>query len=108
MYVSPISSRFWFGKFTPAMRAISLLALTLLVTRIRADDHGRAVPLDDAAPLAHGLHGCSDLHGYLIRTKPRRARRGERVSSAHRNALRRRVIVAKGLCSRSGFAGPLR
>src|SRR5919198_753548 len=40
----------------------TLLALSLLVTRIRADDQGRAVPLDDAAPLAHGLDGCSDLH----------------------------------------------
>src|SRR5919204_5634119 len=104
MYVSPISSRFWFGKFTPAMRAIPLLALTLLVTRIRADDHGRAVPLDDAAPLAHGLDGCSDLHAY--KTAP--VERGERVSSAHRNALRRRIIVAKGLRSPSGSAGPLR
>src|ERR671936_3009810 len=80
MYVSPISSRFWFGRFTPAMRAIPLLALTLLVARIRADDHGRAVPLDDAAPLAHGLDGCSDLHAY--KTAP--GKRGERVSSAHR------------------------
>src|ERR687888_790588 len=57
-----------------------LLALSLLVARIRADDHGRAVPLDDAAPLAHGLDGCSDLHAY--KTAP--GKRGERVSSAHR------------------------
>src|ERR687887_2204926 len=103
MYVSPISSRFWFGRFTPAMRAIPLLALSLLVARIRADDHGRAVPLDDAAPLAHGLDGCSDLHSY--KTAP--VERGERVPSAHRNALRRPVIVAKGLRSPSGSAGLL-
>src|SRR5256714_4427413 len=51
----------------------TLLPLSLLVTRIRADDHGRAVPLDDAAPLAHGLDGCSDLHDLsFMRTKPRR------------------------------------
>ena len=30
-------------------------ALPLLVTRVGADDHGRAVPLDVAAALAHGL-----------------------------------------------------
>jgi hypothetical protein len=29
--------------------------LPLLVSRVRADDHGPAVPLDDAAALAHGL-----------------------------------------------------
>jgi hypothetical protein len=40
---------------TPAMRAMCLLALALLVTRIGADDHGAAVPLDHAAALAHGL-----------------------------------------------------
>src|SRR6266511_3864104 len=34
---------------------ISLLALPLLVPRVRANDHGPAVPLDDATPLAHGL-----------------------------------------------------
>src|SRR6266446_1617215 len=109
MYVSPISSRFWFGRLTPAMRAKLVvllvvmvdarvvhtkrckdagsvragwhgrdrgrrsatrvgepgaadgceeghqLALPLLVTGIGADDHGRAVPLDHAAALAHGL-----------------------------------------------------
>src|SRR5438105_4154707 len=31
------------------------LALPLLVARVGADDHGRAVPLDHAAALAHGL-----------------------------------------------------
>jgi hypothetical protein len=31
------------------------LALPLLVSGIRADDHGLAVPLDHAAALAHGL-----------------------------------------------------
>jgi hypothetical protein len=54
MYVSPISSRFWFGRLTPAMRA-KCLTLPLLVPRIGADDHGRTVPLDHAAALAHGL-----------------------------------------------------
>src|SRR6185437_8555194 len=38
------------------------LPLPLLVTRIRADDHGRAVPLDHAAALAHGLDGRTDFH----------------------------------------------
>jgi hypothetical protein len=43
---------------TPAMRAISLqtlLALPLLVPGVRADHDRAPVPLDHAAPLAHGL-----------------------------------------------------
>jgi hypothetical protein len=39
-------------------------ALPLLVTRIAADDHGRAVPLDDAAAFAHGLDGRADFHRF--------------------------------------------
>src|SRR5690348_11360692 len=42
------------------MRANS--ALPLLVSRVRADDHGRTVPLDHAASLAHGLDGRTDFH----------------------------------------------
>jgi hypothetical protein len=38
-------------------------ALPLLVPRVGADDHGRAVPLDHAAALAHGLDGRTDFHG---------------------------------------------
>ena len=49
------ASRFWFGRLTPAMRATCSLPLSLLVPRVAADDHGRAVPLDHAAALAHGL-----------------------------------------------------
>lgn len=37
-------------------------ALPLLVPRIGADDHGRSVPLDHAAALAHGLDGWTDFH----------------------------------------------
>jgi hypothetical protein len=37
-------------------------ALPLLVTGVGADDHGRAVPLDHAAALAHGLDGRTDFH----------------------------------------------
>jgi hypothetical protein len=37
-------------------------ALPLLVPRVGADDHGRAVPLDHAAALAHGLDGRTDFH----------------------------------------------
>src|SRR5438045_7882048 len=61
-YVSPISSRFWLGRLTPAIRATFLLSLPLLVSRVGADDHGLAMPLDHAAALAHGLDGCSDFH----------------------------------------------
>jgi len=37
-------------------------ALPLLVPRVGADDHGRAVPLDHAAAFAHGLDGWTDFH----------------------------------------------
>ena len=94
----PTSSRFWFGRLTPAMRAMPLLALALLVTRIRADDHRRAVPLDDAAPLAHWLDRSSDLH-LDPSWKPRSESAVCDGSGARRDALRRRVIVAKGLRS---------
>src|SRR5581483_11480084 len=39
------------------------LALPLLVAGVRADDHGRAVPLDHAAALTHRLHGRANFHG---------------------------------------------
>jgi hypothetical protein len=37
-------------------------ALPLLVSRVGADDHGRAVPLDHAAALTHGLDGGANFH----------------------------------------------
>jgi len=43
-------------------------ALPLLVPGIGADDHGRAVPLDHAAALAHGLDGRANFQrDYLCR-----------------------------------------
>jgi len=81
LYVSPISSRFWFGRFTPAMRATgSPLSLSLLVPRIGTDDHGRAVPLDHPAPLTHGFDGRSDLHRFLFSVRPAGARSQSRVT----------------------------
>src|SRR5438552_13945371 len=77
MYVSPISSRFWFGRFTPAIRAKSLLyavlfsTLALLVARVGADDHGAPMPLDHAAALAHGLDGRADFHEKKAQTDVR-------------------------------------
>ena len=47
------------------MRATGRLSLPLLVQRVGADDHGRAVPLDDAAALTHGLDGGTNFHGEL-------------------------------------------
>src|SRR5215207_8653679 len=49
---------------TPAIRAMCLvlLALPLLVTRIRADHQDRAVAADDLALFAHRLYGSSDIH----------------------------------------------
>src|SRR5262245_1121324 len=66
MYVSAISRRFSRGRFTPAIRANSspsLLALPLLVPRVRADDQHGAVPLDHAAAVTHRLDGWTYLHG---------------------------------------------
>jgi hypothetical protein len=40
---------------TPAIRATGWLPLPLLVSRVGANDHGLAVPLDHAAALAHWL-----------------------------------------------------
>jgi hypothetical protein len=56
MYVSDTSSRFSRGMSTPAIRAMALLALPLLVARIGADDPHRAVAADHLALLAHSLH----------------------------------------------------
>src|SRR6186713_1752203 len=62
MYVSEISNRFSRGMSTPQIRAMLLLALTLLVARVDADDPHRAVAADHLALVAHLLDRRSDLH----------------------------------------------
>src|SRR5215218_305223 len=62
MYVRPISTRLLSGMLTPAMRAMFLLALPLLVPRVLADHEDPAVPADDLALLAHRLDRRSYLH----------------------------------------------
>src|SRR3954454_11537351 len=62
MYVRPTSTRLLRGMLIPAMRAMSLLALTLLVPRVLADHEDRAVAADDLALLAHRLDRRSYLH----------------------------------------------
>src|SRR5215210_4677466 len=62
MYVRPISTRLLSGMLTPAMRAIFLLALTLLVSRVLADHEDPSVATDDLALLAHRLDRRSYLH----------------------------------------------
>src|SRR4051794_7593596 len=53
---------------TPAIRAMfslgapSDLTLLLLVLRVRANDHDRALSADHFAALATRFDGCSDLH----------------------------------------------
>src|SRR5215218_1084786 len=76
MYVSPISSRFWLGRFTPAIRAMLLLtcafsALALLVARVAADHHRATVPLDDATALTHGLHRRTNFHTRALTSSER-------------------------------------
>src|SRR5688572_13835560 len=74
MYVSPISARLLRGMLMPAMRAMDL-ALSLLVTRVRADHQHGAVPADDLALLAHRPDRRSYLHGVLSRGNLGSARR---------------------------------
>src|SRR3954464_7472662 len=63
MYVRPISTRLLRGMLTPAMRAKVLLPLSLLVSRVLADDENPPVAADDLALLAHRLDRRSYLHG---------------------------------------------
>src|ERR671935_1559864 len=62
MYRSAMSTRLSLGRSTPAIRAISLLSLSLLVPRVRADHADRPAPADHLALLAHLLHGRPNLH----------------------------------------------
>src|SRR6266540_3000045 len=65
MYVSPTSTRLLIGMFTPAIRAIStLLPLSLLVARVRADHQDRATAANDLALLAHRLNRSSYLQKF--------------------------------------------
>src|SRR3954452_381656 len=64
MYVRPISTRLLRGMLTPAMRAkVLFLPLSLLVSRVLADDENPPVAADDLALLAHRLDRRSYLHG---------------------------------------------
>src|SRR4051795_3506245 len=62
MYVRPTSTRLLRGMLIPAIRAISLLALPLLVPWVLTDHEDRAVAADDLALLAHRLDRRSYLH----------------------------------------------
>src|SRR4051812_43610890 len=57
------------------------LPLTLLVTRVLADDEHGAVASDDLALLAHGLDRGSDLHGSAIYSLFKRQARGAQESA---------------------------
>src|SRR5262245_25343339 len=65
-----------------------LLALALLVTRVRADDEHAAMGLDYAAALTHRLHGRTNFH-----RAPLDAQRTRRSTAAPQV----RLIVAKPL-----------
>src|SRR3954453_10921912 len=62
MYVRPTSTRLLSGMLIPAIRAMSLLALPLLVPWVLTDHEDRAVAADDLALLAHRLARRSYLH----------------------------------------------
>src|SRR3954449_1562361 len=118
MYVRPISTRLLRGMFTPAMRAkVLFLPLSLLVSRVRADDEDPPVTADDLALLAHRLDRRSYLHGpfrlmiqtWALATVAATAtlRRNGTVRRARtRSGLRARPrIVAKGEVASTGAAG---
>src|SRR5436190_5214280 len=58
----PTSTRLLSGMLIPAIRAICLLPLTLLVTRVLTDHEDDAVTADDLALLAHRPDRRSYLH----------------------------------------------
>src|SRR4051812_20272793 len=88
----------------PAMRAMSLLALTLLVPRVLADHEDRAVAADDLALLAHRLDRRSYLHDPFRLAYSGEAGSGRRtrlplpVADVRRSAqAHRRNTIAGGL-----------
>src|SRR3954447_19061684 len=78
MYVRPTSTRLLRGMLIPAMRAMSLLALTLLVPRVLADHEDRPMAADDLALLAHRLDRRSYLHDPFRRRVTSEAGSGRR------------------------------
>src|SRR3954454_13482355 len=62
MQVMPTSTRLLSGMLIPAIRAICLLPLTLLVTRVLTDHEDDAMAADDLALLAHRPDRRSYLH----------------------------------------------
>src|SRR3954447_4777611 len=85
--------RFCRGRLIPAIRAISL-ALTLLVTRVRADHENRAMAADDLALLAHRLDRRSDLHDSF-----RKKRAIRRRAQPNRGPRARLTRLAKVWCA---------
>src|SRR5919106_1046344 len=59
------------GMSTPAIRAMTLLPLPLLVLGDDADHHHHAGALDHLAALAAGLHGRRNFHLILYVMRPR-------------------------------------
>src|SRR3954447_5650772 len=102
MYVRPISTRLLRGMLTPAMRAkASFLPLSLLVSRVLADDENPPVAADDLALLAHRLHRRSYLHGpfrLMIQTWALAA--GAATATLRRNGTVRSARALPGLRAR--------
>src|SRR3954471_8420563 len=92
----------------PAMRAMSLLALTLLVPRVLADHEDRAVAADDLALLAHRLDRRSYLHDPFRLRVTRRRRlwppQGGRATGRGRASAKaaRRSTIAEAFPAASG------
>src|SRR4051794_13767380 len=100
----------------PAIRAISessLLALTLLVTRIRADYEHDAAPPDNPAAVAHGLYGRSYFHRLALATYPIVLRGGpsgsmNRAAGTQKRPEGRTGSIAPGVVSPNRPLAPTR
>src|SRR3954462_13075940 len=98
MYVRPISTRLLRGMFTPAMRAkVLFLPLSLLVSRVRADDENPPVAADDLALLAHRLDRRSYLHGpFRLMIQTWALATGKATATLRRNGKFRRAQRPRG------------
>src|SRR4051794_32536758 len=113
MYVRPTSTRLLRGMLIPAMRAMSLLALTLLVPRVLADHEDRAMAADDLALLAHRLDRRSYLHDpFRLRVTGDAGsgrRRGRPLPGADvRLRGRTAIYISRGVAVARGPETPLR
>jgi hypothetical protein len=100
--VRPTSTRLLRGMLTPEIRAIAL-ALSLLVTRVRADDEHPAVAADDLAFFAHRFDRGSYFHARLLTLECFRSSFGAALANASDRRYRTEARAAhRSRCGRNG------